>query len=416
MASKVILEGYKGALRAEVDLPYSKSILNRILAIHSFQDEISLPSENLPEDVKVFCEMLNRKEGLLDAGHAGTALRFGTAVAALKPGKWTITGSSRMKQRPVKWLVEALWQLGAYIKYLEREGFPPLAVTGKKLLCNQTIEIPGNISSQYISALLMIGPYVQNGLQLKIREPVLSRPYIDMTVELMRRAGAIVSQDGNYYEVEPKPYTVTSFKPERDWSSASYFLAQLFAQGEGEVFFPSLERESLQGDSKICDWFESNGMEVSVYNGGLLFRLSKGNAIFGKTEAIDFAEMPDMVQTFAVLFLKKEIGARFSGCDNLNLKETNRLDKLRNLVLQCGGELLPGEPGELNFNPPSSMPDLSKTILSVYGDHRMAMSQSILACNGQRLQIENPKVVEKSFPSFWKELRKTRLKVSFENR
>ena len=409
MTSSVELRGFGNEMVGQVDLPYSKSMYNRAQVIRFLQKQIEPPAATAPEDVQHLYKILSSDQQLLDAGHAGTAFRFATAVKSITPGEWELTGSHRMKERPVKLLVDALKMLGADIRYLERDGFPPLLIKGKKLECTGTVEIPGNVSSQFVSALLMIGPYVKNGLKLRVSPPILSRPYIDMTVKLMREAGAEVSVRENQYEVGEKPYHNIDLKVEKDWSSASYFLAMLLAQERGRLFFPGLSKSSSQGDSKISDWFEKMGMRVTEEADGLHYQMD-GLSLDTQSISLDFSTVPDMAQTFACLFLKKGIGARFSGCDNLNLKETNRLDKLRELAVKCGAKILPELNGELNFDPPEKLRELPP--LPVYDDHRMAMSQAVFACNEGRVIIQNPGVVKKSFPDFWTQVEKLGFSVT----
>lgn len=408
------VKGPQGPIEAEIHLPFSKSIINRWLVMAYLSSPTSNSSNptfkfidnSSPQDVVYLKKMLFEGGENLYAGHAGTAARFGLAAKCTEAGIHLLSGTERLNTRPIGLLVDGLRRLGARIDYMGQEGCLPLRIHGGKLESNGPLEISGSLSSQFISALLLVAPYVKNGLILEIKPPVLSRTYIDMTLSMMRSAGIDIKVNKNTIRVFPGQYRPEEISPERDWSSASYFLAALYLQGEGKLSFPSLKMESIQGDARIAAVFSSMGMEFTESETGLTALLRPGAKKKPGLLKMDFTDIPDMVQTFVAICLRDGLKAEFTGCDNLDLKETARLQKLMELIELSGEKVHYSTSSEIRFEGPAELQLVNPLPLETHDDHRMAMSQALLACRGAVVEMKNPEVVKKSFPTFWEELRK----------
>ncbi len=407
-----------GSLIGEVKLPVSKSIANRYqiiaaLAAHPLnlnQSSISPPEKegsgevlNLPEDVRVLRDALNSDSSEINIGMAGTAMRFFTAYHSVQEGKEVVlTGDNRMKQRPIAELVGALKILGAEIEYVEKEGFPPLRIKGKKLKGGE-IEISASVSSQFISALMMIGPLMVNGLQLNLIGKVLSKPYIELTADCMQNCGVEARFEENSISVSSGKYKVPKLQIEADWSAASYFYALAAAKSNSKLLLKGLKLNSSQGDSILVDWFGKMGISSIQKENGV--EISSSDELKFPAE-LDFTANPDLAQTFAFLAatLGKEL--KLTGLDNLRLKETNRVSALQ-IELEKLGLNVGVEGNSLTVS--GSISAQSATI-KTYNDHRMAMSAAVLSTVVQ-IEIENLQVVEKSFPTFLQQLQNLKFKI-----
>ena len=388
-----------------VRLPSSKSISNRVLIIGALS-HCSFPIRNLSDsdDTKVLAAALNSNSNKFDIGHAGTAMRFLTAFLSKIIGEWEITGSERMKQRPIKILVDALNQLGAKIEYLENEGCPPLKIYGSHLK-GQTLELDGSISSQYISALLMIAPSIENGLTLRLTGNITSRSYIELTLKLMQEFGIQYRWEGNEITIPEQHYFPLDFTVEADWSGASYWYQLLALAEKGDVFLENLQLNSLQGDSNIAGWFEQFGVFSEQKENGVL--ISKIKNIQPEKLVCDFIENPDIAQTMACLCVAKNIPFDFSGLKTLKIKETDRIAALQNELAKFGAILTEPEYGKLTWNGKINGSMAQKIpVIETYHDHRMALAFAPMALAGFKLEIDNPLVVSKSYPNFWEDLRK----------
>ncbi len=397
------IEAPAGSLKGKINLPASKSISNRVLIINALSHspfEIRNLSES--DDTRVMLDVFHSGDSVFDVGHAGTAMRFLTAYLSKTDGEWTLTGSDRMKQRPIKILVDALIRLGARIEYIENEGFPPLRIYGSHLK-GGILDLDGSVSSQYISALLMIAPTLERGLVLRLQNRIASRSYIEMTLKLMEKFGVRHSWKNKEIRVPEQSYLPVEFTVEADWSAASYWYQILALAGSGEIELEKLCLSGYQGDETISHWF--TGFCVESQKSG------NGMTIFKKEDThplrifLNFHENPDIAQTMAALCMAKGIPFHFTGLETLKIKETNRVSALQKELAKFGAFLTePGE-GELKWDG-IIQPDLvqNEPVIETYNDHRMAMAFAPLALSGNPVTINNPGVVTKSYPNFWKDL------------
>ncbi len=391
-------------ITATIQLPSSKSISNRALIINALGNGTYKP-ENLSDcdDTMVMIRALdqNLPHDTIDIMAAGTAMRFFTAYLSVTPGSRIITGTQRMQQRPIQLLVDALRELGADIEYVNNEGFPPLRIHGRELKKDH-ICLPGNVSSQYISALLMIGPSLKNGLKVTLTGDVISKPYINLTIQLMSDFGAQVSWTNDHeLQVVPQPYRSIPYYIESDWSAASYWYQMAALSQEATVTLPGLFEKSYQGDSKVADIFRSLGIETIF--GDKTVTLKKTSTCVRRLN-YDFINQPDLAQTFVVTCALMNIPFRFSGLQSLKIKETDRMaalicemKKLGYVLQECDGSVLSWE-GE-RCEPTGEAID-------TYEDHRMAMAFAPSALVLPNICINNPQVVSKSYPHYWEDLQK----------
>ena len=400
-------------LRGEVELPASKSISNRVLVMRSLVRGACPPIENLSDcdDTMVMRRWLEGDDAYVDVGAAGTAMRFSTALLCVRPGEHVITGSARMRQRPIGVLVNALRSLGADIRYEGEEGFPPLLIGGSEKLkvksekWGRSITLSAGVSSQYISALLMIGPVVEGGLRLQLEGTIVSKPYIDMTVALMREWGAAVEWvDDHTLAVAPRPYQPRAFRVENDWSAASYWyeMVALSTDEEAQVDLPGLWMPSLQGDARVADYFAPLGVRTEEEPWGV--RLRKG-VCRTETYVLDLVEQPDLAQTLVVTCCMMGVPFRFSGLQSLRIKETDRLTalctelgKMGFLVEALDGRVLQWSPS------PGAVAPRGDGVIDTYDDHRMAMAFAPCCLRTGTIAIRDPHVVTKSYPRFWEQM------------
>ncbi len=384
----------------------SKSISNRLLILNALFKNIKMDNLSDSEDTALLQNALNSDEEIINIHHAGTAMRFLTAYYAIQPDKTVIlTGSERMQQRPIHFLVESLRNLGAEIECLENEGFPPLKITGKQLV-KSNVSIPGNVSSQFISALLLIGAKLPNGLHLEITGEITSRPYLEMTVNTLERAGIEVSFENNTVQIRPKPFTdsyssIFFFEVESDWSSASYYYA-LAAIGRKNICLKSFNNRSVQGDSRIKEIYWDN-FGVNTVTDIQEHEISIFPEIFAYPESVnlDMNDCPDIAQTVCVTAAALKIPFYITGLATLKVKETDRLQALKNELLKigCETEITSDSIQSVRYFEPQE-----NILIQTYNDHRMAMSFAPY-CLIQDIEIENPAVVEKSYPKFWEDLK-----------
>ena len=389
------------SLQATITLPSSKSICNRALIINALAHGTCTP-DNLSDcdDTRVLIRALDALPPTIDIMAAGTAMRFLTAYLAVTPGTHLITGTERMRQRPIRLLVDALRQLGADIEYAENEGFPPLRITGRHL-SNDAISLPGNVSSQYISALLMIAPVLENGLRLTLTGDIVSRPYIDMTLQLMREYGVQAQWTApDRLEVQRQEYRSKPYTIESDWSAASYWYEMAVLSDQATIRLPRLYPHSVQGDAQIAGLFARLGVITSFDSeGALLIKKERP----GGTLEYDFTHQPDMAQTFVVTCALKDIPFRFTGLQSLKIKETDRIAALIAEMRKLGYVLHEAEDSILSWDGERTAPDPCP-VIDTYEDHRMAMAFAPAAIVLGSLRIRHPEVVSKSYPRYWDDL------------
>jgi 3-phosphoshikimate 1-carboxyvinyltransferase len=407
---KYLISKEKKQLKGEIVLPSSKSISNRLLIIKALSPKpFEIHNLSYSEDTKSLQEILSTEKNLIDVGNAGTTLRFLTSYFANKPGEWTITGSERIQNRPIGILVTALQELGVKIEYLKKEGFPPVKIHGSNLQGGR-VELFGNISSQFISSLLLIAPTLPKGLQVKLKSKIVSKPYIDMTLNIMRRFGIKSKWEGNQIIIEKQTYRAKDSYVEADWSSASYWYGLACLANEVDLKLYGLKKSSIQGDSIIAKLFEPLGVKTSFMTGGV--RLTKSKTNFPGFFEHDFIGTPDLAQTFAVALSMLDIPFQLKGVDTLSIKETNRLNALRTELLKIGTNITTSESIISRLRSSTfSIPKKTPVLINTYQDHRMAMSFAMLALFTETA-IENPSVVKKSYPSFWEDLQKTGFKIT----
>ena len=461
-------------LNTSVQLPSSKSISNRLLIIHALSGNKGLPGGlSDSDDTDVMVRALSSNPGIHDIGHAGTSMRFLTAYFSARQGEVLLTGSPRMKQRPIGPLVDALRSLGADITYPEKEGFPPVKISGRELEGGE-IAIDGGVSSQFISALLMIAPTMTRGLRLELRGEIVSASYIAMTLALMRECGVESLWSGNHIAIPRGAYRHGRYRVEADWSAASYWYAMGFLENGGRVALGGLKEESLQGDIALVEIFGKLGMD-SVFDGekvllqegqgeGAEYRkgfqpgggqqndsqeenLPEGSELQKESQSgagqhedsemeeppegaevqqepypgagqhepffeYDFTNCPDIVQSMAVVLCLKEIPFRFSGTQTLKIKETDRIVALQTEMRKLGYVLESDETGSwLSWNRKMCTPD-SDPVIATYHDHRMAMAFAPAALVRGEILIDDPGVVTKSYPDFWKDLERAGFGIS----
>ena len=384
-----------------INLPASKSICNRALLLNALsarpQEIRNLSDCDDTQALQRALSAMRSGQTVFDIGAAGTAMRFLTALLSGTSGEWTLTGSARMKQRPIRILVDALNSLGADIAYLEADGFPPLRIRGKRLR-GGALKLDGSVSSQYISALMMVAPGMRDGLQMELCGGLVSRAYVDMTAALMRTFGAELQVDYPRIAVGTKPYAPVAFTVESDWSAASYWYEWLAVAGEGSIFLPHLYADSWQGDARVADIFRPLGVETAYTADGVQLRATSRCV---PSFVYDFVNQPDLAQTVAVACCLCGVPFRFSGLQTLKIKETDRIAALIAELGKLGFVLQETRVGELSWEG-TCMPVAEPVSIATYQDHRMAMSFAPAAMRF-RMTIEHPEVVTKSYPAFWKE-------------
>ena len=336
-----------------------------------------------------------------DIGPAGTAMRFLTAYFTLQNEEVILTGSERMKQRPIGILVDALRELGAQIDYVENNGFPPLKIKGNINQLTNKISIKGDISSQYITALLLIAAKLPLGLELHIESDLTSRPYVEMTLAMLQSAGIKYLWEGNIIKIENQEFTKTSIHVEPDWSAASYWYAIAALADEAELFLPGLTQYSLQGDSVITEIMANFGITSQFKNGGVYLQKEIKPI---QRKIFDLKECPDLAQTIIVVCAALGHEATFTGLETLKIKETDRIKALQNELAKIGVKLI--EKGQVYKLDCSEKRIPEHIFVNTYEDHRMAMAFAPLALLIREVEIEDADVVEKSYPAFWSDLEK----------
>lgn len=390
-------------IQTVIQLPSSKSISNRALIINALaKGEIAPDNLSDCDDTRVMVKALSQGEAVIDIMAAGTAMRFLTAYLSVAPGVHIITGTERMRQRPIRILVDALRELGADIEYVENEGYPPLRITGK-VLNPKEITLASNVSSQYISALLMIAPVLKNGLQISLTGDVISRPYIDLTLQLMKDFGVqAVWNSEQCISIAHQSYKSIPFVVESDWSAASYWYQMATLSDKAEIELLGLFRTSHQGDSRGAELFLRLGIATDFTDKGVVLR--KTGVCVDRLEE-DLVDIPDLAQTFVVTCALLNIPFHFTGLQTLKIKETNRIAALIAEMAKLGYVIREANDSELIWNG-ERIQALSTPVIETYEDHRMAMAFAPAAIRFPEMYIADPHVVSKSYPGYWEDLKK----------
>jgi 3-phosphoshikimate 1-carboxyvinyltransferase len=398
---KLILQHPSRQLSGTVPLPSSKSESNRALIIRALsQGRAHIGQLSNAQDTRTLERLLLENPETMDVGHAGTAMRFLCAYLAFRPEDKILTGSARMQERPIGTLVDALRTLGADIQYLGQEGYPPLAIYGRNAAFGEDdISVPGNISSQYITALLLIAPTLPDGLRIHITGECGSWPYVQMTLALMAKFGISYSIEGNRIEVPRQLYAGGTFEVEGDWSAASYWFVAAGLAEQADILLPGLRQESLQGDAVVRAMAAELGVVSEWEKGGL--RIRKQQHELPKRVAWDFKDCPDLAQGLMVMLAGLGVEGDFTGLESLRIKETDRIHAMQTELRKLGVELLE-ENGRWMLRGKISPQNAS---IATYHDHRMAMAFAPLALMVPGLEIEDAGVVEKSYPEFWEAMR-----------
>ena len=404
----LFLEKAKGKRqKAKVKITGSKSETNRLLLLQALYPNLTLENTSNSDDSEVMQKALNspftiHHSQLIDVHHAGTAMRFLTAYFSIQEGKEVVlTGSSRMKERPIKILVDALNELGAEITYEENEGFPPIRIKGKKITKNK-VSLPANVSSQYISALLLIAPKLENGLELTLEGEITSVPYIKMTLALLNEIGVMTSFENNLITVKSSEVEIVSksITVESDWSSASYWYSIVALSEIGfQVTLSSYKKNSLQGDSALIEIYKDFGVETT-FNSDNSITISKTKNCQLSIVNYQLNNCPDIAQTIAVTSFGLGIACDLTGLHTLKIKETDRLEALKIELTKLGAEISVTND---SLHLKSSSGIKQNISISTYQDHRMAMAFAPLALKVP-ITINQAEVVSKSYPDFWKDL------------
>ncbi len=394
------LAHHTGSISGEINVSGSKSESNRLLILQSLFTNLSLKNLSNSDDTKYLAKALKSNENVVDISHAGTAMRFLTAYFSVKEGREVmLTGSSRMQNRPISILVDALRSLGADICYEKKEGYPPLRIKGKQL--NQAhVRINGNVSSQYISALLLMAPGLKKGLEVELLGKVTSVPYINMTLALLGDLDIAHTWKDNLIRIEPK-YSIkdTVITVESDWSSASYFYSLVALSENGKVTLSSYKKNSLQGDSSLVKIYENFGVRTYFENDTITLVKEKTRLV---PLELDLSDSPDLAQTIAVTCFGLKMACDLTGLHTLKIKETDRLVALQQELEKLGADISVTDKS-LHLKAGST---INKDILiKTYDDHRMAMAFAPLALKVP-IQIDDAEVVSKSYTDFWADFEK----------
>ena len=388
-------------INGALDIGGSKSESNRLLMLSKYLSDFNITNLSESDDTKTLIDALTKSKKIIDVNHAGTAMRFLVSYYASTPNSQIIlTGSNRMKSRPIGILVDALRDLGANIKYEGKEGYPPIKIIGKKIIMNE-VSLPADISSQYISSLMMLGVKIDNGIKLKLKGNITSKPYILMTKKLIEKVGYNVTVKNNQIEVlDRNKSSETIVEVESDWSSASYFYNIVAFSKEANIILRTFKRDSIQGDSIISKIYQKFGVETIYKEDSIIISKNK-NINLPKKIKLDLTDTPDLAQTIAVCCLGLGIECELSGLHTLKIKETDRIEATKKEFMKLGVENIKTSNNSIYFKGDQKLNHNIK--INTYQDHRMALSFSTLAVIID-ISIDSPNVVSKSFPNYWKNL------------
>ena len=391
-----------------ITLPGSKSISNRVLILNALSiSNYEIKNLSVSEDTSVIKEAFASNTNQFDVRGAGTAMRFLTAFLSCVEGEWILKGSERMHERPIHPLVDTLITIGAQVEYLGNKGYPPLKIKGR-ILNGGEVYLTANVSSQFVSALMMIAPVTKFGLTLHLEHEVISRPYIHLTQKMMEDYGVKIKWEGKTIKINSQPYTAIPYEVEADWSAASYWYSMVALMPKAEIKLAGLKKESLQGDANIINLFADLGVFTNFVEDGIV--LTKKNVVRGKFFH-NFINEPDLAQTFAVACCLLNIPFFFSGLQTLKIKETDRIVALINELNKLGYVLRETENGILEWDGERCLTD-ETIVIDTYDDHRMAMAFAPASIVFKNMYINHPEVVAKSYPSFWDDLQQSGFKLN----
>ncbi|WP_139956808.1 3-phosphoshikimate 1-carboxyvinyltransferase [Flavicella sediminum] len=400
--STLKLNHFTGEVQQEIKITGSKSESNRLLILQQLYPNLDILNLSNSDDSNLMLKALANKGEEINIGHAGTTMRFLTSLLSTKVGSDVIlTGSGRMKERPIGILVDALRTLGADISYIENDGFAPLRIKGTKLAGGK-VRINGNVSSQYVSSILLIAPSLENGIELEFEGAITSIPYIQMTLGLLNTLGVQTSFEGQLIKVAPKATIEdTTITVESDWSSASYYYSLVAMSANGKIELSAYKKESLQGDSVLAEIYKSFGVKTTFLTNTILLEKIEG---FKNPEHVSFdlIKAPDIAQTIAVTCFGMGISCDLSGLHTLKIKETDRLVALQNELTKLGAEI---SVTDETLHLKAAIKINSEVSIATYQDHRMAMAFAPLLLKTTIL-IEESDVVSKSYPTFWEDFAK----------
>lgn len=396
----------KKHLAGNIKITGSKSESNRLLILQALYPDLKISNLSNSDDTHYLQKALQSDESLINIHHAGTAMRFLTAYFSVQEGREVVlTGSKRMTERPVKLLVDALKQMGADVSYEQNEGYPPIRIKGKKLIANQ-ISLQANISSQYISALMLMAPSLPNGLEIKLEGQITSTPYIKMTLEILQQAGVKGTFEGSSIKIEPaQQLEKQTLAVESDWSSASYYYSLAAISESADLKLSTYRKTSLQGDSCLAEIYKQFGVTTRFENDHIILEKRPG----AKPKHIEenLQNSPDIAQTIAVTCLALNVPCHLTGLHTLKIKETDRLEALKTEIEKFGSEVKVTQ-NSLELFPQK---DFSENVsIATYNDHRMAMAFAPLGLK-VTFEIEDAEVVSKSYPGFWEDFEKLNFKI-----
>jgi len=410
VVNSLVLESVGNKLKGIVELSGSKSISNRVLLMKNLAGSPvifeRLSNSDDTNRIKFYLKFIDTclSSGvpmIVDTKNAGTVMRFLTAYLAIREGKWMMVGTERMYERPIGQLVESLNALGARITYARTSGFPPILINGGKMH-GGSVELNPRQSSQFVSALMMIGPYLKDGLKIVMEKNPVSTPYIIMTAKLMQKFGVEVKVEPKRITVSPGDYNISDFEVEADWSSAAYWYQLVALSDGGEVFLPGLKENSLQGDSVLAKIFNQLGVETVFVEDGI--------KLTHKAETVsdldfNFKDCPDLAPSVMACCAIKGIELKMRGITHLKFKESDRLSSMDKELSKIGCEL--ERQGQAYFLKPAT--SLGEVVFNTHDDHRIALSLATLALRLKKVTINNPEVIIKSYPEFWKDIERMKI-------
>ena len=399
----------KRSIKGIIEIGGSKSESNRLLMLREYSSDFKITNLSKSDDTKTLTDALANNNKVIDVNHAGTAMRFLASYFASKlNSEITLTGSDRMKNRPIGILVDALRDLGAEIEYEEKQGYPPLRIIGKNLIGNE-VSLPANISSQFISSLMMLGVKIDNGIKLNLEGNITSKPYILMTKKLIDKIGCNVIIDNSEIKISGNYNSLNkTVEVESDWSSASYFYSIAALSVDAKIILKSFKRNSIQGDSIVSKIYAKLGVETMYKEDSIIISKNKISNLPDSLK-LDLSDTPDLAQTIAVSCLGLGIECELSGLDTLKIKETDRIEALKKEFMKLGVDDIITSDNKIYFNGNQKLNNNIK--ISTYQDHRMALSFAPLAVIID-ISIESPYVVSKSFPDYWENLKTLGFKIN----